>query len=115
MFSRSLDRVAAVAVLLVGCRGGRAADAPPTVHARRPVNLGTPPTSDPVEPVWRPDQVAARVKSPNQHMHFTAGLPFRVLADGNDPRAYQCPPVHPPYVCADSAMAFRVDGAAVGT
>lgn len=70
---------------------------------------------DPVEPVWPPDRVGARVKSPNAQMHFTAGLPFRILADGNDPRAYECPPGHPPYACSDSSMTFYVDGATVGT
>jgi hypothetical protein len=48
-------------------------------------------------------------------MHFTAGLPFRILADGNDPRAYECPPGHPPYACPDSSMAFAIDGQVVGT
>src|SRR5687767_8120269 len=65
-----------------------------------------PPSTSPLEPVWDPDRVAARIKSPAQHMRFTAGLPFRILADANDPKAYQCPPGHPPYVCADSAMTF---------
>ncbi|MCW5805847.1 MAG: hypothetical protein KIT31_25980 [Deltaproteobacteria bacterium] len=74
-----------------------------------------PPSIDPVEPVWLAEAVGARVKSPNQRMRFTAGLPFRILADGNDPRAYQCPPGHPPYVCPDSSMRFFVDGTAVGT
>lgn len=74
-----------------------------------------PPSTDPVEPVWFPDALAARVKSPGQRMHFTANIPFRILADGNDPLVWQCPPGHPPYVCADSSMTFYVDGVAVGT
>ena len=71
--------------------------------------------NDPVEPVWLPDKVEARIKSPGPQMHFTAGLPFRILADANDPQAYECPPGHPPYVCSDSSMAFFVDGQQVGT
>jgi len=70
---------------------------------------------DPIEPVWQPDKVAARVKSPGPQMHFTAGLPFRILADANDPQAYACPPGHPPYTCPDSSMSFLVDGNVVGT
>ena len=71
--------------------------------------------NDPVEPVWVPDKVEARVKSPGPQMHFTAGLPFRILADANDPQAYECPPGHPPYTCPDSSMSFFVDGNLVGT
>jgi hypothetical protein len=94
-----------------GPGSGSTADAPPP-----PSDAGTAPQGDdPVEPVWPPDQVVARVKSPGEQMHFTAGLPFRILADGNDPLAYQCPPGHPPYACPDSSMAFLVDGRAVGT
>jgi len=74
-----------------------------------------PPGTDPIEPVWEPNKAAARIKSPNQRMRFTAGMPFRILADGNDPLAYQCPPGYPPYACPDSAMTFYIDGAAVGT
>ncbi|HEX5058915.1 MAG TPA: right-handed parallel beta-helix repeat-containing protein [Kofleriaceae bacterium] len=73
-----------------------------------------PPATDPVEPVWEPNSAMTRIKSPNQRMHFTAGLPFRILADGNDPLAYQCPPGHPPYACSDSTMTFYVDGTSVG-
>ncbi len=78
------------------------------------VDVGPPPSMDPVEPIWDPTKVAARVKSPSQRMHFTEGLPFRILADGNDPNAYECPPGHPPYVCPDSNMQFFVDGVMVG-
>lgn len=112
---RPLQRLAILAGVLAGCHGGSAADARPTAHARRPPSVGTRPEIDPIEPVWQPDHVAARVKSPNQHMHFTAALPFRILADANDPKAYQCPPGKPPYVCSDSSMVFRVDGQVVGT
>jgi hypothetical protein len=113
-----------VIVLLAACGGAATSDNPPSgggddMHdGDTPGNMGPvepPPTDDPVEPVWEPDQVAARIKSPNQRMRFTAGLPFRILADGLDPRAYQCPPGHPPYTCADSAMTFFVDGAPVAT
>src|SRR5215470_13544793 len=111
------------AVVLGGCARTRerppADDAPPTTtDAGTTPDAGVvppPPTDDPVEPVWRPNAAEARVKSPNQRMHFTAGLPFRILADGNDPLAYECPPGHPPYNCPDSAMTFYVDGAVVGT
>jgi hypothetical protein len=48
-------------------------------------------------------------------MHFTAGLPFRILADGGgDPNAWKCPPGHPPYLCG-SKLEFFVDGGLVGT
>lgn len=80
---------------------------------------GPPPVESPIEPVWRSDINAARVKSPGQRMRFTAGLPFRMLADGQDVNAYLCPsvgppPARPPYVCPDSSMAFFVDGKRVG-
>jgi hypothetical protein len=48
-------------------------------------------------------------------MHFTVGLPFRFLADANDPQAYECPPGHPPYVCPDSKMEFIIDSQVVGS
>ena len=99
--------------------GGPPRDAPAVkTDAPAPVtpDAGPPPTAnDPVEPVWQPDRVEARVKSPGPQMHFTAGLPFRILADGNDPLAYECPPGHPPYACPDSAMAFYIDGQLAGT
>jgi hypothetical protein len=79
------------------------------------IDVGPPPSEDPVEPVWHFSSVEARVKSPGQRMHFTVGLPFRFLADANDPLAYECPPGHPPYVCTDSSVAFFVDGAMVGS
>src|SRR5262245_1467790 len=110
------------ALVLGGCARARerppADDAPPTsTDAGTTPDAGEvppPPADDPVEPVWRPDAAEARVKSPNQRMHFTAGLPFRILADGNDPLAYECPPGHPPYNCPDSAMTFYIDGAVAG-
>ncbi len=74
-----------------------------------------PNTNDPIEPVWQPDKVEARVKSPGPQMHFTANLPFRTLADANDPLAWECPPGHPPYACTDSTMTFSIDGTTVGT
>jgi hypothetical protein len=48
-------------------------------------------------------------------MHFTAGLPFRMLADVRDTNAWQCPPGHPPYVCAGTQERFYVDGLLAGT
>ncbi len=70
---------------------------------------------DPIEPVWT-DNVAnlTRVKSPAQEMHFTAGLPFRFLADAEDINAWQCPPGHPPYVCNGTEERFYIDGQLVG-
>lgn len=114
MSSGSFARLAVVALVLAGCRRGLASDPRPTVPARRVVDVGGAPRIDPVEPVWQPSAAAARVKSPGQQMRFTAGLPFRILADGNDPKAYQCPPGHPPYVCPDSSMVFLVDSEVVG-
>jgi hypothetical protein len=78
------------------------------------IDVGPPPSIDPVEPLWQTNHAAARVKSPNQRMHYTVGLPFRFLADAQDLNAYQCPPGHPPYVCPDSSMAFFIDGQMVG-
>lgn len=107
-------RLAGVALVLAGCSAGPAGDPRPTLPARRVIDVGATPGIDPIEPVWQPGAAAARVKSPNQRMHFTAGLPFRILADGNDPKAYECPPGHPPYVCPDSSMVFLIDGKEVG-
>ncbi|MDX2089861.1 MAG: right-handed parallel beta-helix repeat-containing protein [Kofleriaceae bacterium] len=90
-------------------------DAPIDAAIDAPPPIVTPPSSSPVEPVWQPTRVSARIKSPGQRMRFTAGLPIRILADATDPNAYQCPPGHPPYVCPDSFMTFYVDGAVVGT
>lgn len=73
------------------------------------------PDASPIEPLWLPVGNQARIKSPAQHMHFTAGLPFRILADGVGTDEWQCAPGHPPYCCADSAMDFFVDAAKVGT
>lgn len=89
-------------------------DAPPRSDGRL-ADASPPPTANPIEPVWRSDINAARVKSPGQRMRFTAGLPFRILADGQDINDYLCPPARPPYVCPDSSMAFFVDGQNVGT
>jgi len=77
-------------------------------------DVAPPPADDPVEPVWDPGSNLARVKSPGQRMHFTEGLPFRILADANDKLAYECPPGNPPYVCADSNMEFFIDSVSVG-
>src|SRR5258708_7791409 len=91
-------RLSFLSLALVGCNGASthpnpssgSGDAKPPVDTGPTADVGPPPNiDDPVEPVWQPDQVGARVKSPNQQMHFTAGLPFRILADGNDPKAYQ--------------------------
>src|SRR5690349_15446809 len=49
-----------------------------------------------VEPLTSPIAVYTRVKSPGPQMHFTAGLPFRFLADAYDPNEFTCPPGHPP-------------------
>jgi hypothetical protein len=65
--------------------------------------------------VWSEIGTATRIKSPGPHMHFTAGLPFRILADAEDLNAWMCPPGHPPYVCPGSEVRFYVDGNYVGT
>jgi hypothetical protein len=104
-------RVSLVALCLVfGCGGSsKTTDG----GGPRP-DVAPPPADDPVEPVWDPGKNLARVKSPGQRMHFTEGLPFRILADANDIQAYECPPGSPPYVCADSNMEFFIDGVSVG-
>lgn len=90
-------------------------DGDPTGDADTPPGpVDPPPAIDPIEPVWPQDEVAARIKSPGQRMTFTAGVPFRILADASDPRQWECPPGHPPYVCTDSSMTFYVDGAPIG-
>ena len=126
MSSESNGRWVLLALVLVGCRGASASDGAPG-GGDSPGDAGSagdagaagevepPPGASPIEPVWRPTQVAARIKSPGPEMRFTAGLPFRILADGNDLKTYECPPGHPPYVCPDSSMTFYVDGEAVGT
>ncbi len=76
--------------------------------------IPTPP-GDPIEAVWSEQGTATRIKSPAQHMHFTAGAPLRILADALDANAWVCPPGHPPYVCPGSAVRFYVDGQQVGT
>jgi len=87
--------------------------APPTVPAPPPSGACA---SDPVEPVWNEDGPSTtRIKSPAPHMHFTAGLPLRMLADVRDTNAWQCPPGHPPYVCSGTQVRFYVDGQLVGT
>src|SRR5262245_60758784 len=74
------------------------------------------PGSDPIEPAWNDlGPTKARLKSPAQHMHFTAGAPLRFLADALDVNAWQCPPGHPPYVCPGSEERFYVDGQLVAT
>jgi hypothetical protein len=96
---------------VIACGGGGGAAGTPDA----PGDVTPPPSVSPIEPLWNPGQVAARVKSPGQRMRFTAKLPFRILADGNDPNAYQCPPGHPPYACPDSSMTFFLDGQGLGT
>src|SRR5262249_51368169 len=87
--------------------------APPIVPAPPPSGACA---SDPVEPAWSEDgPTATRIKSPAPHMHFTSGLPFRMLADVRDINAWQCPPGHPPYVCAGTQERFYIDGQLAGT
>jgi hypothetical protein len=74
---------------------------------------GCPP--DPVEPIWSEFSTATRIKSPAQHMHFTAGAPLRILADALDANAWMCPPGHPPYVCPGTEVRFYVDGQLVAS
>lgn len=93
--------------------GALRGDGPPLSHGE--ADAGPPPAESPIEPIWRSDINAARVKSPGQRMRFTAGLPFRILADGQDTKDYLCPPARPPYACPDSSMAFFVDGKLQGT
>ena len=74
------------------------------------------PNGDPIEAVWSENgPAAARIKSPAQHMRFTAGAPLRILADARDPNAWMCPPGHPPYVCPGTLVRFSVDGQLAGT
>lgn len=47
-------------------------------------------------------------------MHFTAGQPFRALADVSDANVWMCLPGHPPYVCPGTGVQFYVDGAPAG-
>lgn len=133
MFARRAFSVALFGSLVVaGCKGRSDAaggddtggDDEPPIDGSEPSGedgggmsgpVDPPPAIDPIEPVWPQDSVAARIKSPGQRMKFTAGLPFRMLADANDPRQWECPPGSPPYVCSDSSMTFYVDGQAVGT
>jgi hypothetical protein len=73
-------------------------------------------SSDPIEPPWNEQGGnATRIKSPAPHMHFTAGVPLRILADALDTDAWVCPPGHPPYVCPGTEERFFVDGQLVGT
>jgi hypothetical protein len=69
--------------------------------------------SDPVEPAPG-SAVAVRIKSPSSQMHFTAGLPFRLLADAWGVDEWTCPPGHPPYACSDNLVQFYIDGAKAG-
>jgi hypothetical protein len=72
--------------------------------------------TDPIQAIWSESGPAAvRVKSPAQHMRFTAGAPIRILADARDPNAWMCPPGHPPYVCPGTLVRFYVDGQLVGS
>jgi hypothetical protein len=70
---------------------------------------------DPIEPTLPANATFTRIKSPAGQMHFTTGLPIRLLGEAQDINAWMCPPGHPPYVCRDSSMTFFVDGYAVGT
>src|SRR5215831_1981455 len=97
---RQLSGIAALGILLVtaalsavlgiwNVRSVSAQDAPGGVVG-----------ADPIEPP--PDTaVAVRIKSPAAQMHFTAGLPLRLLADAWGRDEYTCPPGHPPYACTD--------------
>jgi Concanavalin A-like lectin/glucanases superfamily len=72
--------------------------------------------TDPIEPAWNENgPTATRIKSPAQHMHFTAGAPLRILADVVDVNAWVCPPGHPPYVCPGTEERFFIDGQLVGS
>ena len=68
--------------------------------------------TSPIEPFGTLNATFARIKSPGQYMHFTAGLPFRILADGISSGEWVCPPGHPPYNCPDEHMDFFVDSMA---
>lgn len=74
------------------------AQAPPPVDLARSPDLVQVPhpdlagiCADPIEsPVTTAQVTFARIKSPGPRMHFTAGLPFRVLADAVDIRWSEC-------------------------
>jgi hypothetical protein len=83
-----------------------------------PIPTGPPtpvPTACVPDPAEEQNGGGIRVKSPAPQMRFTAGLPFRILADYSDPNAWQCPPGHPPYVCPGTEMRFYVDDVLVGS
>ncbi len=69
--------------------------------------------ASPIEPL--PGGNWARVKSPQQQMHFTEQLPFRLLADAIGIEEWNCPPGHPPYVCPDEHVDFLINGSVAGT
>ena len=88
---------------------------PPTDPSTSPAPTPAPTCVDcspeAVEAVWSEvGPSATRIKSPAPHMHFTAGAPFRILADARDPNAWMCAPGHPPYVCPGTQVRFYVDG-----
>ena len=100
-----------LAMSLVGWAGMGAAPA-----AQPPTSIPcTICSTDPVEPIWTESGTRARIKSPAQQMHFTAGFPLRILADALDTNNWMCPPGHPPYVCPGTEVRFFVDGQQVGT
>ena len=95
--------------------------APAPVPAPGDVTPAPIPTSivnatDPIPALWsEAGPASARIKSPAQHMRFTAGAPLRILADARDPNSWMCPPGHPPYVCPGSLVRFYVNGQLAGT
>src|SRR5687767_9372893 len=95
-----------------GDDGGTAGDASPPPRDLAGDMTPPPCQLDPVEPIE--SGTYTRIKSPAQQMTFTAGLPFRILADASDVNAWQCPPGHPPYVCPGSEVRFLVDGTVAG-
>jgi hypothetical protein len=100
-----------LAMSLVGWAGMGAAPA-----AQPPASIPcTICATDPVEPIWTESGTRARIKSPAQQMHFTAGFPLRILADAIDANNWMCPPGHPPYVCPGTEVRFFVDGQLAGT
>jgi MYXO-CTERM domain-containing protein len=66
-------------------------------------------SADPVEPIYAND-FFIRISSPSQQMEFTAGLPFRMFADGADPNGYQYLNMRD----TPAEVRFFVDGQMVG-
>lgn len=100
-----------VASLLIGVAAFFAISNAGRASAQEVPGLGS--ASGLVEPAPDP-AVAVRVKSPAAEMHFTAGLPLRLLADAWGRDEWTCPPGHPPYACLDNVVEFFVDGVKVG-